>query len=176
MRTTASNEDRKSSSAAMLEKKSEALAALLLLPSVAGLEFPRSMNQVRAWVDEARGLTAIGSPKVTNKKMSPWNADVLRQIDSQLRALRAKAKMAGRATRAKPPLAAQLRNAKSELADAQYLVGRLLSQVQQLLGEVHELRREAESSEQSRVRASETARVLTREVVKLGAKPVRPIK
>ena len=176
MSEAASNDDRKSGTTAMLEKKSEALAELLLRPSLAGIKFPRSMNQVRAWEDNARGLTRIGSPKVTNVRQSPWNKDVLQRIDAQLRALRQKAKVAERSTRAKRPLAAQLKGVQGELKDSKYLVGRLLSQVQQLLGEVHELRRQAESSEESRVRASETARALTKEVVKLGAKPVRRIK
>ena len=176
MTKTGSNDDRKTGSNAMLEKKSEVLAELLLLPSLGGTVFPTSMNQVRSWVDEARGLEKIGSPKVTNKRTSPWNADVLRRIDDQLRALRAKAKLATRSARSRLPLASQLKSVRNDLDSAKYLVGRLLSQVQQLLNEVHELRRQAESSEESRMRASETARVLGKEVVKLGAKPVRRIK
>lgn len=176
MTKASSNDERKTGANAMLEKKSEVLAELLLLPSIAGISFPTSMNKVRAWVDEARGLEKIGSPKVTNKRKSPWNVDVLARIDDQLRALRVKTKLATTKAKGKPPLASQLKSAKNELTNAKYLVGRLLSQVQQLLNEVHELRRQAESSEDSRVRASETARVLGKEVVKLGAKPVRRVK
>lgn len=179
MKTT-SNAGRKYASTEMLEKKRARLQELLEDAADGGrLEegsFPKSMAELRSWVDEPRGLLKIGSPRITSRRLKPEHSDILNEIDELIRRLLAYKSIQRIERKKRPSLQLQLDKVTTERDDARYLVSRLLSQVQMMLHEIHTLQLTSRAADEARARTSATVKSLTSQVVQLGGSTVTRIK
>ena len=168
-----SNDERRARTTEVLEAKLRTLRKFAIEGAPSGYLVPDSMAKVRKWSDEGLGLSAISSPSVTNRRLSPHHAAIIRAIEELL----PKLKVASKPKSAKrQSLKEQIEKVKHERDDARYAAGRFKSQWQQVQHELKAALQSAHAAQEGRQLANETNAELIRKIALLTGSTLRPVK
>jgi hypothetical protein len=108
---TASNSNRQAATTAMIEKKVSILKDFFT-GKVEYITFPTSLTKFRTWESKELGLSKIGSPSSTNRRLAPHNARLIDEAEELIRKLSQIKKRP--ASKKVIPLLVQLRNKNLE--------------------------------------------------------------
>lgn len=168
------NLDRRNATTLMIEKKIDALRLILNSTNKDKFYIPTSMTKFRNWEDKELGLSKIGSPSSTNRKLAPHNTLLIDEAESLISVL---LKHQRRSKRSPPKsLASQVVCKNTEISSLQSQVKVLTTQLIQAKHLVSTLQTDVQKFLERIESLEESNKSLRRELVNAHAQVLRVIK